>query len=92
MIAWIAVPLVGIQPTSPFPKKLPRKLLLKLVKIFAPLNVWLPLSKATLVDSRASATVPLDTWLPFRFVNPAPLPLNPPINWFPALLKTTGLP
>lgn len=42
---------------APLPVKLPVKALAALLKFTAPLKVWLALSRATFVDSRASERV-----------------------------------
>ena len=44
---------------APLPLKMPLKVLAGLEKLVWPVNVWLPLRRATLLESRASASVPV---------------------------------
>ena len=46
------------------------------VKVLAPLKLLVPFSSGTLAESRASARVPLDTFVAFRLVKLEPLPEN----------------
>src|SRR5213594_766607 len=46
-----------LRPVKPAP--LPVKLLDALLKLFCPVKVWLPSNNATLLESRASAIVPV---------------------------------
>ena len=44
--------------------------------VFEPVKALFPLRSATLLESRASASVPEDTFAALRFVRPEPLPLT----------------
>ena len=46
------------------------------VKVLPPLKLLAPFSSGTLAESRASARVPLDTFVAFRLVKLEPLPEN----------------
>src|SRR5712692_5603820 len=58
------------------------------VKVLAPLKLLAPFSRGTLLESRASARVPLDTLVAFKLVSPAPLPVKELL----ALLNVSAFP
>ena len=69
--------------------KLPVKLLPQLVRLLAPEKVWFPFKNATLLERRASATVPTAIAEPFRLVKLSALPLKVPLNRLALLVKDT---
>ena len=89
---FVAVATMLLRP-APLPKKAPANLLFALAReltplnVLEPVNVWLPLSKGTLAESRASGRAPDDTLAAFRVVRLAPLPLKVPANLLFKLVK-----
>src|SRR4051794_40511766 len=71
---------------APLPKNAPANLLLTFVselaplKVFEPVKIWFPLSNGTLLESRASASVPEETFDAFSVLMLAPFPVKVPLN------------